>query len=77
MSHLVGIELSDRFAAIAPMIGGITSEMEKSFPPPNEVSVLIIQEPFWKSIAVLESIFVETFVYQLSGSHFSRSDFLR
>jgi len=43
MSHLVGIELSDRFVAIAPMIGGITSEMEKSFPPPNEVSVLIIQ----------------------------------
>ncbi|MCA9775380.1 MAG: esterase [Candidatus Eremiobacteraeota bacterium] len=43
MSHLVGITLSDRFAAIAPMIGGITSEMEKSFPPPNSMPVLIIQ----------------------------------
>lgn len=43
MSHLVGIELSQRFVAIAPLIGGITSDMEENFRPSNEVSVLIIQ----------------------------------
>jgi polyhydroxybutyrate depolymerase len=43
MSHRIGVELSARFVAIAPTIGGVTTPLAKRFPPPNNVSVLIIQ----------------------------------
>lgn len=43
MSHRLGIELSDRIAAIAPVIGGIAEPLADKVSPPNPVSVLIIQ----------------------------------
>ncbi|MCA9791464.1 MAG: esterase [Candidatus Eremiobacteraeota bacterium] len=43
MSHRVGIELSERFAAIAPIIGGLTEPMARDFAPTRPVSVLIFQ----------------------------------
>ena len=43
MSHMVGIRLSDRFCAVAPMIGGIPRNLDPPFNPEHPVSVLIIQ----------------------------------
>ncbi|MGE0492331.1 MAG: PHB depolymerase family esterase [Vulcanimicrobiota bacterium] len=43
MSHRVGMEMSDRFAAIAPIIGGLTEPMARDFAPTRPVSVLIFQ----------------------------------
>lgn len=42
-SHLLGARMSDRIAAIAPVIGGISVELAKDFKPLRPVSVLIIQ----------------------------------
>lgn len=43
MSHYVGDALSDRFAAIAPVIGGIPAKRADEFRPTSPVSVLIMQ----------------------------------
>lgn len=43
MSHMVGMELSDKFCAIAPLIGAIPQELVPKFQPKEPVSVLIIQ----------------------------------
>jgi polyhydroxybutyrate depolymerase len=43
MSHLVGSKLSKRFAAIAPIVGGIGDVQMKDFAPQDPVSVLILQ----------------------------------
>ncbi len=43
MSHRLGIELSSRFAAIAPMIGGIPLPLAPDFAPSHPLSVLIVQ----------------------------------
>ena len=42
MSNLAGARLADRFAAIAPVIGGIASPVAENFHPSQPVSVLII-----------------------------------
>lgn len=42
-SHYLAANLSDRFAAIAPVIGGIARSFLPSFKPAQPVSVLIIQ----------------------------------
>ncbi len=42
-SHYIGAKISDKFAAIAPVIGGIADPFHKSFDPEEAVSVLIIQ----------------------------------
>jgi polyhydroxybutyrate depolymerase len=42
-SHYVGANLSDKFAAIAPVIGGIADPFHKKFNPEKPVSVFIIQ----------------------------------
>lgn len=42
-SHYVGANLSDKFAAIAPVIGGIADPFHKQFKPEKPVSVFIIQ----------------------------------
>lgn len=43
MSHRLGIELSNRIAAIAPVIGGIAEPLAERVAPAQPVSVLIIQ----------------------------------
>lgn len=42
-SNRVGAELSERFAAIAPVIGGMAPAVAESFHPAEPISVLIIQ----------------------------------
>lgn len=42
-SHFLGANLADRFAAIAPVAGGIPKPFNQRFNPANPVSVLIIQ----------------------------------
>jgi len=42
-SHYLGAKLSDKFAAIAPVIGGIAEPLSKDFNPEKPVSVFIIQ----------------------------------
>lgn len=42
-SHFIGAQLADKFAAIAPVIGGIADPFHKDFSPSEPVSVLIIQ----------------------------------
>jgi polyhydroxybutyrate depolymerase len=42
-SHYLAAHLSDRIAAIAPVIGGIADPFDKSFKPDRPVSVLIMQ----------------------------------
>ncbi|NNE98905.1 MAG: esterase [Pyrinomonadaceae bacterium] len=42
-SHYVGANLSERFAAIAPVIGGIADPFYKRFNPKDPVSVFVIQ----------------------------------
>ncbi len=42
-SHYIGANISDKFAAIAPVIGGIADPFYKRFNPKNPVSVFIIQ----------------------------------
>jgi len=41
-SHYIGANLADRFAAIAPVVGGIADPFYKSFKPTEPVSVLMI-----------------------------------
>jgi polyhydroxybutyrate depolymerase len=43
ISNRIGAELSDRFAAIAPVIGGMAPAVYESFKPSDPVSVLIMQ----------------------------------
>jgi polyhydroxybutyrate depolymerase len=43
MSHRLAMEMSDRFAAIAPVIGSIPAVRAREFRPTHPVSVLIIQ----------------------------------
>ncbi|MBI3928158.1 MAG: esterase [Armatimonadetes bacterium] len=43
MSQRLGAELSDRFVAIAPVIGGISEPVARAFHPARPVSVLILQ----------------------------------
>lgn len=43
MSHRLGIELSKKFAAIAPVIGGIAEPLGEKFKPEKAVPVLILQ----------------------------------
>ena len=42
MSNRIGAELSDRFAAIAPVIGGMAPSVAENFHPSQPISVLII-----------------------------------
>jgi polyhydroxybutyrate depolymerase len=42
-THYVGANLSEKFAAIAPVVGGIAEPFVKRFAPKGSVSVLIIQ----------------------------------
>lgn len=42
-SHYIGVNLSDKFAAIAPVIGGIAEPVSRNFKPESPVSVFIIQ----------------------------------
>jgi len=42
-SHFLGAKMSDRLAAIAPVVGGIGKEIAEDFRPEKPVSVLIIQ----------------------------------
>lgn len=43
MSHRLGAEAADTFAAIAPVVGGLAEPLEAGFAPSHPVSVLIIQ----------------------------------
>jgi polyhydroxybutyrate depolymerase len=43
MSHRLGLELSERIAAIAPVIGGIGKPLSADFRPAQPVSVMIVQ----------------------------------
>jgi polyhydroxybutyrate depolymerase len=42
-SHLIGAEVSDRIAAIAPVIGGMAPKVAREFQPEEPVAVLILQ----------------------------------
>ncbi|WP_051023635.1 PHB depolymerase family esterase [Synechococcus sp. PCC 7502] len=42
-SHYVGAMLSDRIAAIAPVVGGISEPLAKQFAPSSPISVFILQ----------------------------------
>ncbi len=42
-SHYVGANLADKFAAIAPVVGGIADPFSSRFDPSEPVSVLVIQ----------------------------------
>lgn len=42
-SHLLGARMSDKIAAIAPVIGGVGTELAKEFKPSHPVPVFVIQ----------------------------------
>lgn len=42
-SNYLAVNLSDKFAAIAPVIGGVAKSLSEKFPPKKPISVFIIQ----------------------------------